>query len=167
MITDEMLMKTFIRTSAHARRYPIHKDEASSLPSPDERTKEHKHPPMGRGFGHILELLVPGEGVSQQWIADQIQIRAQSVSEAIMAMEKRGFIRREASQTDRRVMLIFITELGVEHRRKAAAERTRHAKEFFSVLTDEEKEVLYDILKKLNQKLQSETAFSAEKKEEM
>lgn len=167
MITDEMLMKNLIRTSTHARRPPMHKDEAENLQAPDEKKKGHRHPPMGRGFGHILELLVPGEGVSQQWIADKVGIRAQSVSEAIMTMEKRGFVRREASQADRRVMLIFITEQGVEHRKKAAAERSRHAREFFSVLTEEEKEVLFGILEKLNQEKQEEAAFSAEKEEVM
>lgn len=160
MITDDMLMKTLIRTGAQMRRRPAPEEgvpaEDRHCPGPDGRDsrrgsggRDGRHGPGGRGFGHILELLTPGEGVSQQWIANQVGIRAQSVSEAIVAMEKRGFVRREASQTDRRVMLIYMTEEGEAHRQKAAAERSRHAQAFFSVLTQEEKEELFRMLQKL------------------
>lgn len=151
MITDDMLMKTLIRTGALVRRRPTpeERDDAESRHCHRPGGRDGRRGSGGRGFGHILELLTPGEGVSQQWIANQAGIRAQSVSEAIVAMEKRGFVRRESSPTDRRVMLIYITEEGEAHRQKAAAERSQHAQTFFSCLTQEEKEELFRILQKL------------------
>ncbi len=151
MVTDEILMKTLIRTGAHIRRRPasVPEFDENGNPCPESHDQNSRHKPEGRGFGHILELLIPGEGVSQQWIANQAGIRAQSVSEAILAMEKRGFVRREPSEADRRVMLIYITEEGKVYRQKAAEERSRRARTFFSCLTQEEKEELFRILEKL------------------
>ncbi len=103
-----------------------------------------------RGFGHILDLLSEEEGISQQQIAGTLEIRPQSVSEAISAMESRGYIRKEISASDRRVTLIYLTYEGVQRRMELAKERESHAKSFFAVLSEEEKSELGRLLEKLN-----------------
>lgn len=114
----------------------------------DVGSKSGKRPP--RGFGHILDLLSVEEGMSQQQIAGCLGIRPQSVSEAILALENRSYIRKEASASDRRVTLIYLTEEGAQRREELAVERELHAKKFFSVLDDSEKEELNRLLEKLN-----------------
>lgn len=95
---EQKLMKNLMRASATVRRRPRPEDGC-------------KHP-KGRGYGHILDLLVAGEGFSQQQIADALDIRPQSVSEAVSIMETQGFVRKEANENDRRVTLVHITEQG-------------------------------------------------------
>lgn len=95
-----------------------------------------------RGFGYVLDLLSETNGISQQQIADALGIRPQSVSEAITVLEERGFIRKETSEKDKRVTLIYITEAGQAHASELAQERKAHAERFFSVLSDEEKDTL-------------------------
>lgn len=139
MISEQYLMRSLMHTCAVARRQ--RKDSS-------EDSNSGKRPP--RGFGHILDLLSVEEGMSQQQIADAIGIRPQSVSEAILTMENRGYIRKEANASDRRVTLIYLTAEGLQRRVELVKEREIHAKRFFSVLDDTEKEELNRLLEKLN-----------------
>ncbi len=109
-----------------------------------------------RGFGHILELLSRTNGMSQQQIADALGIRPQSVSEAVNLLEERGFIRKEVSDKDRRVTLIYVTEAGQLHEQGLARERDERAQQLFSVLSTEEKETLLALLAKINQERESD-----------
>lgn len=145
MIIEQRLMRNLMRACGASRRLKG-KSEDSAMPK-------------GRGFGHILDLLSE-EGMSQQQIAAALDIRAQSVSEAIAVLESRGFIRKEASRTDKRMTLIFITPEGENRRREIFEERKAHAIEFFSVLNEEEKEQLLHLLEKMN-------SAHADKKEEL
>lgn len=153
MISEQYLMRNLMRTCAAARR--PHKSsfcEADKAGKPRRGVAREldlgKRPP--RGFGHILDLLSVDEGMRQQQIAECLGIRPQSVSEAISAMESRGYIRRETSPSDRRVTLIYLTEEGLVRRAEIAGEREIHAKSFFAVLSDGEKEELNRLLEKLN-----------------
>ena len=139
MLTDEQLMRSLMRAMARARRQP-------PRGAPGERRL-----PFGKGFGHILDLLVERDGVSQQQLADAVGIRPQSVSEAIATMENHGFVRREPSAADRRVMLIYVTEQGREYHEKVSEERRIHAKKYFSALEESEKQALFALLEKLIQ----------------
>ena len=130
MITDERLLRAVMRTSALARR----------------KHTDGKHV---RGQGIILDRLDTSVGVTQQAIADELCMRPQSISEALIAMEEKGMLRREQNPDDKRSMLIFLTEEGERDRSKNAAERAERAKVFFSTLTCDEKETLYSILDRL------------------
>lgn len=139
MLTDEQLMRSLMRAMARARRQPPQS-------APGERRL-----PFGKGFGHILDRLAERDGVSQQQLADAVGIRPQSVSEAIATMESHGFVRREPSTADRRVMLIYVTEQGREYHEKVSEERRIHAKKYFSSLEESEKQTLFALLEKLIQ----------------
>ena len=141
MIADERLMRRLFRTTAFARR---------NFLSKEGNGEEKQLPHFKKGFSNILEKLVRENGISQQQIADRVGIRPQSASEAICAMEERGLIHREASEEDKRVMLIYLTDEGREYHEKSSQEIKAQAKEFFSVLNEEEKQMLSTILAKLN-----------------
>ena len=137
MTKEQQLMRTLLRACASVRRQPHPTDGQSNSPRP-------------RGFGHILDLLVENNGMSQQQLAGSLYIRPQSISEAIGILESRGYIRKEASPADRRVTLIHITDEGRAYAAVLAEERRQHAQQFFSVLTEEEKNSLMEILSKLD-----------------
>ena len=135
MTMEQKIMRNLMRAGGGARRH--------------HRKPEDAHCRRPMGFGHILELLSE-EGMSQQQIAETLGIRAQSVSEAISVLESRGYVRRQPSDSDRRKILVCITDEGRQHREEMAQQRAEHAREYFSVLTEEEKTELLRLLEKVN-----------------
>ena len=133
---EHELMRKLMRTCAAARRKPM--------------DKVGDKPHARRGFGHILDLLQEGNGVSQQQLADILGIRPQSVSEAVSTLEERCYVIKKTSEKDKRMTLVYITEQGIHKRQELAEERKAHAQKFFSVLSDGEKEQLMLILEKLS-----------------
>lgn len=142
---DRELMRLLMRTSSEARSKPK-KAEGDPIRKPS-------------GMGHILDLLQKEKGLSQQEIAARLGIRPQSVSEAVTRLEQRGLIYKETDANDRRATRIFITQEGITRRSELVKLRTAHAEAFFSVLTEEEKAQLANLLQKLNN-------FGTERKEE-
>lgn len=155
MITDEILYRTLMRTAASARRIPIVENDGKGS-SGQERERERL--PRGGGYGHILELLSTCEGLCQQQIASLAGIRPQSVSEAIGVMEARGLIRKESGVEDRRTVLIYLTSDGEDYRQRAAQERKIRAQKLLLGLSEDEKEQLYGLLKKI-QKIEKEDSL--------
>lgn len=141
MNNDTELFRLLMRTAAAARRplSPVEENAGADRPRPHGR----------RGYGHILELLSRTEGICQQQIALLAGIRPQSVSEAICALEGRGYVRREAGIEDKRTVLIYLTEAGEAHRAHAALERAQKADRLFAALTEEEKQTLFSLLNKI------------------
>lgn len=102
------------------------------------------------GSHRILEALLREEaGVSQNKLADLVDIRKQSLSEVVVRMEKNGLVVRRPDAKDQRKNLIFLTEEG---RTQAIAEvvmRSNEADTVLSPLTEEEQEMLFILLEKL------------------
>ncbi len=132
MFTDEKLMRLLLRDAGLLRR-------ASGAGAANRI----------RGGAGILSHLKKGEGKTQQALADEIGIRAQSVSEALSVLEEKGYICRTPSESDRRAMLIYITDSGEVFSEEITSERKERAERFFSALSDGEKEMLGEILIKL------------------
>lgn len=107
-----------------------------------------------RGFGHILDLLSEHDGLSQRQIADMLDIRPQSISEAIATLEERGLIRKEINEQDRRGLLVYITEDGLKTQTELHNERVRNAKRIFAAISEEEKQTLLELLEKVTTALQ-------------
>lgn len=102
------------------------------------------------GSHRILEALLREDaGVSQNKLADLVDIRKQSLSEVVVRMERNGLVIRRPDENDQRKNLIFLTEAG---RAQAVAEvvmRSNEADTVLSPLTDEEQEMLFILLEKL------------------
>lgn len=79
------------------------------------------HGPAGdpsRGQGRVMALLKMRPEISQKELSYLLDIRPQSLGELLSKLERAGYIERTASETDRRVMDIRLTEEGA-----AAAEQ--------------------------------------------
>ncbi len=140
MELEHTIMRRVMRIASQSRR------KRSAMPTGER----HKC----RGFGHILDLLSGNDGLSQQQIADALDIRPQSASEAIANMEQAGLVRREANTQDRRSTLIYITPEGKQRQAELLYERIRNAKRVLSPLNEEEKRTLLALLEKVTDALQ-------------
>lgn len=99
--------------------------------------------------GYIL-INIHKEGTTVSQIAMSTGVKATSLSRVLNNLENLGFIYREASNTDKRSVKVFLTPLGIE-KRKIAKNVVLHFNEYLeSNITSEEKQVLIDTLIKIN-----------------
>jgi DNA-binding MarR family transcriptional regulator len=65
-----------------------------------------------RGQGRVLAILRMQEEISTKDLSYLLGIRQQSLNELLNKLEKGGFVTRTQSETDRRVMMVKLTEKG-------------------------------------------------------
>ena len=139
--SDADLMRLIFRASALAKR--------GALPMGGTDDPSSKHCCSGRWHGRILSILSESDLMTQKALADRLEIRPQSLSEALTSLEEGGFIERKTNPDDKRETLVSITPIGRERSGIIEEHRKKHAQEYLSSLSEEEKELLYTILKKL------------------
>jgi DNA-binding MarR family transcriptional regulator len=100
--------------------------------------------------GLVVGMLADSESsLSPNEIADRLIISRASVTGLIDSLERREYVRRLPHQSDRRMLLVELTEKG---RQVAVAFRPivhQHQKEWFEALSDTQKEQLIDSLHQL------------------
>lgn len=111
-----------------------------------EALKPLKLAPFEYGLMRVISISGP---VSQQTFAHRYNIDRTLVTGLVDGLEKRGYVDRQRSTTDRRVNLMHLTPLG----KRALAQAVRTVKktqaEFLAPLTDEEWEATRVSLVKL------------------
>ena len=136
-MTSEKLFRALRKCAAYIRR-----------PHGNE-TNEKGERCHGKGHLHIMEALLKRDGIPQTQLADVLCIRPQSLSEALLTLENRGWIRRVAGECDKRMLLIYLTDTGKECCEYLTEERRARAEDFFGALNDAEQTELLALLKKL------------------
>lgn len=71
---------------------------------------------MTMSYGFIL-MMVEKQGTPSTQLGPKMGMEATSLSRTINAMELDGLIRRSSSEKDKRITLVFLTELGVQKRK--------------------------------------------------
>jgi DNA-binding MarR family transcriptional regulator len=98
----------------------------------------------------IMQTLVDEPGADQITVAGRVALDAATSGSVIMRLEERGWLRREASPTDKRRKLLWLTAEG----EKAAMEMKKPAKKvqqrLLSALTDEEQLQFVAMLKRIS-----------------
>jgi MarR family transcriptional regulator, 2-MHQ and catechol-resistance regulon repressor len=112
----------------------------------------------------VLEVLLHKGPATISTIGEKILLASASMTSAIDRLEKRDLVRRTTCTSDRRIRIVELTECG-----KAFIEEiyARHAKDLEAVsseLSDEERRVMYEGLKKIGRAAKSAVATSSEKK---
>lgn len=140
MEIEHEIMKTVLRLASGGRR----------------RLHEQVNPglPKIRGYGRILDLLSQNDGMSQQQIAQQLDIRPQSVSEAITSMESQALVEKQINAADKRSCLIYITPVGRQRQIDLQQARISNARKLLEPLTGQEKQTLLALLGKAAATLQ-------------
>ena len=94
----------------------------------------------GRTQSRVLQLLDVGD-ISQKDLQDRLQIQPGSVSELITKLEFKGLLIRRRNESDRRKVLLSLTEEGRQAAR-AARERGDTAVRFDSLAWEEQGELI-------------------------
>lgn len=102
-----------------------------------------------KGQFRCLFVLESVGTVNQKDLAELLHIRPTSVSEIVLKLEQKNYIRRTPSEKDRRVSLVSLTEEGAEAAERTRKERARAHAEMVSDLTEDEKMHFYQAMKKI------------------
>ena len=119
-----------------------------------------------RGQSRVLSLLRLHPVISQKELANLLGVRAQSLGELLVKLERNGYISRIQSDTDRRVKNVVLTPEGIK-----AANRLEQSQldriEFLNRLNLEEQEQLNDFMDRLIEGLEEEVGDGYESEEHM
>ena len=94
-----------------------------------------------RGQGRILAILKLQDGISTKDLSYLLGIRVSSLNELLAKMEKGGYISREPSEADRRVILVKLTEKG-----KNEPQKKVNSDDVFECFSEDEKITLSEYL---------------------
>ena len=103
------------------------------------------HPRAGASQELVLRILDREGSPDQQSLLRELRVRPGSLSELLGKLEQKGLIERERSESDRRRVIVRLTEAG----RQALTPGEISADDPFAVLTDEEQTALRALLGKV------------------
>jgi DNA-binding MarR family transcriptional regulator len=120
-----------------------------------KRIAEHLHSfDLTPASGLVLSMLADSAAsMSPNEIADRLIITRATVTGLVDSLERRGYVLRRPHQSDRRMILVEITEKG---RQVAEAFRPivhQHQKEWFQPLNEQEQQQFLDALHRLQSTL--------------
>ena len=99
----------------------------------------------------ILIMLAQTGPMTQSLLTTRLGIQPGSASEVLSKLERVGFILRTPSKSDQRTADVTLTEAGKAAAAQAEINRRQRQDKLFSVLSDEEKDLLLSMLERLNQ----------------
>jgi len=100
--------------------------------------------------GLVISMLADSESpLSPNEIADRLIISRATVTGLLDSLERRKYIERMPHPTDRRMILVQITDAGQEVAEKFRPIVHQHQKEWFEVLDEAEKRQFIDLLHRL------------------
>lgn len=94
----------------------------------------------------ILRLLRMAAGLSQQELAEKLQIHPSRMVAIVDNLEKRGLLERQANPDDRRLYSLCLTQAGGEALEKIGKVAREHQDALLSALGKEERDTLASLL---------------------
>lgn len=104
-----------------------------------------------RGQGRILRILLEEGEMTQKELQEHIKIQPGSMSEIVMKLENAGFIQRMKDESDRRKVILKITEDGKQIVSQNIIRNSEQEKNLFKALDESEQKTLQELLSKLFQ----------------
>jgi DNA-binding MarR family transcriptional regulator len=100
--------------------------------------------------GLVLSILADAETpISPNQIAERLIISRASVTSLLDSLEKRGFVKRQPHLSDRRMLLVELTETGRQVANRFRPIVHQHQKVWMSVLNENEQSQLIETLQDL------------------
>jgi len=104
--------------------------------------------------GLVLSIMADSEtSVSPNHIADRLIISRASVTSLLDSLEKRGFVKRQPHPSDRRMLLVELTDSGRQVANQFRPIVHQHQKVWLNALNEKEQEQLIQTLHRLQASL--------------
>ncbi|MBJ7328458.1 MAG: MarR family transcriptional regulator [Solirubrobacteraceae bacterium] len=101
------------------------------------------------GFSVLVVLTTAGGELELRALRHRLRTSKANATEVVSTLVQRGFVSRRRLSTDRRTVLVQITEEGSELVDRLFPEHTERVTQAFSVLDEDEKRSLTEICRKL------------------
>ena len=105
---------------------------------------------ISRGQGRILAILHQKDGISTKDLSEILNINVTSLNETLNKLMRNGYIKKESSPIDKRVLLIYLTDKGREFRFQKPKDI-----DIFNCLSDSQKEEFNNCLDLISRELHS------------
>jgi len=115
-----------------------------------------------RGQGRIIAVLKLKDAISTKDLAYLLGVRVSSLNGLLSKLEKSGHVTREASEQDKRVMLVKLTEKG---RSLEELDTVDHG-DIFACLSDEEQRIFGEYLDRVIAALAEKLGYDEEEESE-
>lgn len=108
----------------------------------------------GAGFSSltdfaVLEVLLHKGSLPVNTIGEKVLLTSGSITTAVDRLEKKGLVRREKSELDKRVVQVHLTDSGRELITQAFAQHAENLDRLFDVFDDEERAQFAKLSRKL------------------
>lgn len=144
----EDIKKNFKEKRPHPPIKPGHEPELTHLLREAGRFL-HPGPKDKISQKEILMAIKNEKEITQKLLAEKLHKSPAAVSEIVRKLVAAKMIKRVPNQQDRRAFDLELTEKGIEIAQEFEKERPAKEEDMYSILTEEEKENLTSILKKL------------------
>lgn len=98
----------------------------------------------------ILILLRETAGMTQKELTARLGVQPRSANEVLNKLEQADLISRTSSEADHRTTDICLTPAGEQLAQEAAVKRRERHEQMFSVLSEQEKDTLIELLERIN-----------------
>lgn len=106
------------------------------------------------GQPRVLFYLEENPGISQTELSKMLKISKEATSVSLRRLENAEFIERKECHEDRRINLLYLSKKGEEVVRDLRQNFDEINNSMFTDLNDEEKDLLFDLLFKMNTSLE-------------
>jgi DNA-binding MarR family transcriptional regulator len=103
------------------------------------------------GQYRCMQILYVNGAMTQKELAEQLRIRATSLSELLMKLKKKGLIKRTVTEKDKRTFLVTLTDAGRSKAQEQNQGRNKLYAEILYPLSELEKEQFRLILNKIKE----------------
>lgn len=157
MNKDTEVILAMLKLSRALRRCPPPPPPAGGIPGQEggNHPEHHRPMPFPPALGRMLSCVAENPGVSSRDLCEYLDVRPSSLSEILTRAENDGWITRTASEEDRRIQRVNLSDKGKsfiaamrEAEKKDAARKT-------SCLTDEEKAQFCALCNRLSEHMES------------
>ena len=116
------------------------------------------------GQQRVLAVLKLGDGLTQNYLREILDLSPSSIAELMKKMENNGDIIRKEDEHDKRSKLIYLTDAGRQKAEdNASLKNENYSEAFLAGLNDEEKVNFSDYLKKISEGWDDEFKQNSEK----
>lgn len=109
----------------------------------------HKHG-ITMSIGYVLLNIDRNEGTPSTKLGPMMGMESRSLTRTLKSMEEQGYIERRPDKYDKRMVRIFLTELGLEKRRISRETVIRFNEYIYDQLEKEELNAFFKAMYKIN-----------------
>lgn len=124
-------------------------------------TQAYKHG-ITMSIGYVLLNIDRNEGTPSTKLGPMMGMESRSLTRTLKSMEEQGYIERKPDKFDKRMVRIFLTDLGLEKRRISRETVIRFNEYIYEQLSREELESFFNAIYKINDLLE-EGIFNEDK----